>query len=267
MASLIPPQPRESGQPTLLIATIVRDGMRFLPKQLEVFKQLSIPWHWSIAEGTADSVLDTAWVKTPKPGLSTDGTTEWLAALNHPKVSHVSKPLWKGKTEQINACLAMMPVSGCLLQCDADEFWTAKQLEKIVQLFQENRHIGQMRFYCNYFVGPDIVTAGTNAYGNKINEWTRAWRWKKGVDFRTHEPPSIRFDGSTMTRDQTLQHGLVFNHFAYAYPEQVEFKERYYGYQGALDQWKKLQENKVWPVEDLSKFLPWVGAGCRAVKI
>ena len=51
-------------------------------------------------------------------------------------------------------------------------------------------------------------------------------------------------------------HDLVFDHYAYADPDAVAFKERFYGYDGALDAWKRLNERRG-PV-DVRGVLPWV---------
>ena len=42
--------------------------------------------------------------------------------------------------------------------------------------------------------------------------------------------------------------GMVFQHFAYATGAQVLFKESYFGYQNALSQWVKLQQEVQFPV-------------------
>ncbi len=59
-----------------------------------------------------------------------------------------------------------------------------------------------------------------------------------------------------MSQSATAQLGLVFDHFAYADRSQVEFKERYYGYEGATAAWDQLQQMRG-PV-DLCGVLPWV---------
>jgi hypothetical protein len=39
--------------------------------------------------------------------------------------------------------------------------------------------------------------------------------------------------------------------------EQLKFKENFYGYSGALESWKRLQNNDKFPCM-ASEFLPWV---------
>jgi len=41
--------------------------------------------------------------------------------------------------------------------------------------------------------------------------------------------------------EETEQLGLIFQHFAYVTPQQLRFKEQYYGYTNAASQWMELQ--------------------------
>ena len=76
--------------------------------------------------------------------------------------------------------------------------------------------------------------------GECINDtYRRLWDWS-GELFKTHEPPSL--DGKNGP-------GLLlpqrFNHYAYYFEEDVKFKEIYYGgYEGLLERWNKVQNNK-----------------------
>jgi len=60
-----------------------------------------------------------------------------------------------------------------------------------------------------------------------------------------------------MTRDQSKRHGLTFDHFAYATLKQVTYKEKFYGYEGLVEQWKALQNFREFPVQ-LNQFFPFV---------
>lgn len=95
--------------------------------------------------------------------------------------------------------------------------------------------------------------------------------------FISHEPPKLDGDfRSAFSHQETERAGLVFNHYAYATEQQVAFKSAYYGsesnrngfkYKDAVANWKRLQANTKWPVNDLKEFLPWVGDGVRANRI
>ncbi len=255
----------------LHIFTIVLDGMPFLPTLLSNFNRLPphIDWHWSVAEGAAMNVLDTRWCQAQAPRLSRDGTSEFLFGLcQHPRITVHQKPAWKGKVEMCNTCLADFTKPGVLLECDADELWLSEQLVALTDLFETEPHINCARFFCRYFVGPNIVITSEHSYGNRPSEWLRAWRFKPSMRFATHEPPLL--EGATnqcATRDDTRYLGLVFDHYAYAFEKTVGYKEWFYGYRDAVKHWRRLQANDKWPVTDLHEYLPWVDKGVTADRL
>lgn len=248
----------------LHILTIVLDGLPFLAHQLATFNRLRLDWQWHIVEGTAMPVKDTAWCRPVAPRLSLDGTTNFLNDLKtHPRVVVHQRPRWEGKTEMCNTALAGMKEPGALFQVDVDELWTAPQVEFIYDLMTV---YDSATFFCRYFVGKNIVTVGENCYGNNPGEWLRAWKFIPGMFFLTHEPPrlsGISDRSRNISREETRNMGLVFDHYAYAFATQVAFKEQYYGYTNALSQWKRLQTNTDWPVR-LKYFLPWVDDRAQA---
>lgn len=243
----------------LEIFSIVLDGFPFITWHLPVFNRLTIPWHWTIAEGAAMNHHDTSWCKPQAARLSSDGTTEYLNEIKrHPNVTVIQKTSWDGKREMCNACLSRITVPSILLQLDADELWEPGQLEALLLFFKAYPEINQARFFCRYFVGQNIITTSENAYGNNPGEWLRAWRYYPGQKFSRHEPPVLNgLPEKSATREQTRECGLVFNHYAYAFEKQLTFKEKFYGYTDAVKHWRRLQTNTVWPVK-LKDFLPWV---------
>jgi hypothetical protein len=254
----------------LKIITIVRDGMPYIAQHLDQFKKLSFPWEWVIVEGTAANVNCTAWCRKIEPASSTDGTPEYLQSIESKNIRVISNPWWAGgKIEMFQTGMKSMSNDpGILLQVDSDEMWSAETLELLMKFFKRKPEVGIARFYCRYFVGPDIITVGENCYGNfRGHEWTRAWRWVPGITFKSHEPPRLtKYLGSIAERELTRSCGLMFKHFAYATEAQVRFKETFYNYPGAVEQWRRLQENKTWPTK-LKRFLPWVDDAAVATRI
>lgn len=242
----------------LHIFTICLDAMPYITWHLPVFNRLRCDWHWSIAEGAAMNVRDTSWCQKQEPRLSRDGTSEYLSTLRkHPRMTVIQRQRWEGKALMCNTCLPVHREECVLLQIDSDESWTVDQLERIVRCFEAEPGLGAMQFYCRYMVGQNIVITSDNTYGNRNGEWMRAWRYNGG-SFVTHEPPNLsNVTGRVSLRGETREMRLVFDHYAYVLPQQVSFKEGFYGYANALEHWQRLQANRSWPTP-LRKWLPWV---------
>lgn len=257
----------------LEIVTIVLDGFPFLPMQLATFNRLSVDWHWSIAEGVALNVADTQWCAKIEPRLSNDGTTEFLNQLkNHPRVTVYQQKLWHGKTAMFNTMLAEIKEPCVLLEVDVDEVYQAWMLDHLFKFFSAIspgigcptcRPTGPncARFFMRYFVGPNLITVGENAYGNNAGEFLRLFRFSPGMTFARHEPPFLNGVNGSMEncipRETTRRLGIVPDHYAYVLPSQLKFKETYYQYPNALAHWQRLQEYKGPFPTKLKPFLPW----------
>ena len=264
--------------------TIVLNGKPFIEYHIEVFKQLPFKWHWHIVEGVADLTHDTAWSLRLGgqvtdgihiQGRSKDGTTEYLDELAHLYPDNITiyrKPVgefWDGKTEMIQAPLVNIQEECLLWQVDVDELWTVEQIESARQLFVDNPDKTAAYYWCWCFFGENLVVSTRNCYTqNPQQEWLRTWRFKPGYVWAAHEPPVLverLTDGSfrdiaksnPFLHDETEAHDLVFQHYSYVLPQQLQFKETYYGYKGAESHWLKLQQAPIFPLL-LREYLPWV---------
>ena len=264
--------------------TIVLNGMPFIDKHIETFLKIESDWHWHIIEGVAELKNDTAWSVANggriesyfhHNGLSNDGTTEYLDSLKKKfpnKISLYRKDHgenWNGKKEMVNAPLPFIEEEALLWQIDADEFWSANQINKTSQLFASNPKKYAAFYWCDYFVGPEIVISTRNGYANNPSqEWERTWRFLPHFRWASHEPPTLvekTFSGEikairnrgVFSHQETESEGLVFQHFAYVYEDQLRFKEKYYGYKDAVLNWKRLQKNNLFPAK-LADFFNWV---------
>jgi hypothetical protein len=252
----------------ICLFTIVLDGMPWITHHYKMLAGSNLDWRWTIVEGTALPTKDTAWVAGISPRLSMDGTTEYVDSIKDDRVKVIRRLSWQNKTEMVNAAVAGFP-DCVLMQVDSDELWTAAQLEKIVSLYARMPGINGMKFFCRYFIGPDIVTVTDNAYGNNSGEWLRSWRFRRGMRFNRHEPPTLNLNrGFFLNRDSTRRAGLVFDHMSWVTESQVRFKCEYYGkqYANGLEGWKRLQENKIWPAK-IKDYLPWVDEKAYAAKV
>ena len=264
--------------------TIVLNGEPFIRYHIEVFKQLPFEWHWHIVEGVADLKHDTSWSlqrggqitdEIHRNGCSTDNTTAYLDELTHlypDKVTVYRKPgdvFWEGKREMVNAPLVNIHEECLLWQVDADELWTVEQLCTGRHMFINNPDKTAAFYWCWYFVGENLVISTRNCYAqNPQQEWLRTWRFQPGAVWVAHEPPRLAEplqDGqwrdvagvNPFLHEETEHLGLIFQHFAYVTADQLRFKEQYYGYTNAANQWKELQAQTQYPVL-LRQYFPWV---------
>ncbi|MCB8759381.1 FkbM family methyltransferase [Planktothrix agardhii 1029] len=264
--------------------TIVLNGQPFIRYHIDVFNKLSCQWHWHIIEGVADLKHDTSWSlqlggkltdQFHDHGRSKDGTSEYLDQLakQYPEnITIYRKPkdiFWDGKREMVNTPLSNIQ-EGCLLwQIDVDELWTVEQIYTTRQMFITHPEKTAAFYWCWYFVGENLLISTRNCYAeNPQQDWLRTWRFKPGMVWAAHEPPILVEtlpDGQQQNvaavnpflHHETEQQGLIFQHFAYVMPQQLQFKEEYYGYQNALKLWQNLQSATQFPVF-LREYFPWV---------
>jgi len=264
--------------------TIVLNGQPFIRHHIEQMRQLPFRWHWHIVEGVAELKHDTAWSKVTggmipallhRDGLSVDGTTEYLDTLKKefPENITIYRPeaerFWDGKREMVNAPLADIREECLLWQVDVDELWTTAQIIQARNLFLEHPQKTAAYFFCHYFVGANLVLTSRDTYGNySAHEWLRLWRYQPGDFWTAHEPPRLGRASygeepfavesfNPFRHAETEAAGLVFQHYAYALESQLQFKESYYGYAGAVAQWQKLQATEQFPAR-LADYFAWV---------
>jgi glycosyltransferase involved in cell wall biosynthesis len=269
--------------------TIVLNGQPFIQYHIEAFKQLPFKWHWHIIEGVADLKNDTAWSvslgghiseQIHSHGLSNDGTTEYLDELNRKYPQNITiyrktdGRFWNGKREMVNEPLFNIDEECLLWQIDADELWTTEQIYTARQMFIDNPEKTAAFYWCWYFVGEKLIISTRNCYAQNPNqEWLRTWRYKPGAVWVAHEPPRLEEplgNGqwcnvaaiNPFLHHETESNGLVFQHFAYVTPEQLQFKQEYYGYSNAVSQWLALQANNKFPTL-LRDYFVWVGDETR----
>lgn len=257
--------------------TLVLNGMPFIKEQAKIIPEVFDKWY--VVEGAAqpNNKIDynAAGHKTISSnfhcnGLSIDGTKEFLdeLILEYPNKIEVIRPerlFWDGKTEMCNSFMGKVQNS-ILVQIDVDEFWERDILHSMLDYsITYAAEFDGMCFKCRYFVGPNLILEGKNCYGDMYYEWNRLWVIRESTKFLMHEPPIIyrnmqRFKNKTLTE----KNGWVFNHYAYVNENQLKFKEEYYNYAGALDQWNKLQKVEKMPVK-LSDYFTWVNSNDKAI--
>ena len=190
---------------------------------------------------------------------------------------HVYRPapgaFWRDKTEMCNAVAHAIDYPCTMVQVDADEMWDAGQLETIPALLASHARNSNepscAYFHCHFFLAPDLVTTSLGEYSHRSFEWLRAWQFRPGMQWIAHAPPTLAWRDvargewkalhgeACVGHEDTAAAGLAFSHHAYVTEEQVRFKEKFYGYDGALAQWRALSRSTERPV-CVSKYLRWV---------
>jgi glycosyltransferase involved in cell wall biosynthesis/GT2 family glycosyltransferase len=262
--------------------TIVLNGEPFIRYHLDMMLKLPFRWHWHIVEGVAELINDTAWSvagggridgSLHREGRSHDGTSTYLdeiAAAHPDKITLYRKPpnvFWRGKKEMVAAPLVNVREPCLLWQIDSDELWADSQIVAVREAFQRESERTAAFFWCCYFVGPRaLISTRYNYAQNPSQDWLRVWRFEPGDQWQAHEPPTLVRKGkddlarvAPFNQDEMEAIGAVFQHFAYVTPEQLRFKEVYYGYAGALDGWRKLQfDIGVGELVLLRNYFSWV---------
>lgn len=221
---------------------------------------------WHIVEGACANTHCSKWMQPQKPGLSTDGSSQFIDSLaGDPRVRIYRKPLWDGKLEMVNAPLAAINEECVLHQIDSDELWAAEQIRQIIYLFEDDPALMNARFECRYFVSSSLITLDKG----RDDEWLRAWRFTPGMHHISHEPPNLAGNkGKSISRRETADILGKFDHMSWATLSQVESKARLYGqkYAGAVEGWKRMQQHKQFPT-GLKQFFPWAGKDVQIGRI
>lgn len=241
--------------------TIVLNGMPFIKKQYEIIPKIFDEWY--VIEGAVRPILDTSWCSPIESShfnenaLSVDGTTEFLDSIKCDNIHVIRKnDFWDGKLEMCNSFIDK--IENCILmQIDVDEIWRTNTLEEIFHYSETNDGFDGMLFACNYFLGPNLKIVSTGGYADHAYEWSRLWKVESPTTWVSHEPPRLNGCNRLLTKEYTKSKGWVFNHYAYVIESQLRFKENFYGYANAYNEWKSLQLSGKYPCK-AGEFLSWI---------
>jgi hypothetical protein len=251
--------------------TIVLNGMPFIPLQGDIIPEIFDEWH--IIEGVVLPIKDTKWCKLVDPkffvnqdgdyfGCSIDGTSgviDNLKARYPEKIFvHRKKTFWNGKLDMCQ-CIEDRLQDAILMQIDVDEIWNKDKLREVLEFAENNEGFDGMIFKCNFYVGPKLVIFDEDTHPNKTDTWTRLWVIRDRSKWVSHEPPvleNLKTD-SFLNKEFTSQKGWIFDHFAYLFESQLEFKENFYGYEGAKRSWQIMQKCPDKKFR-LNRFFTWV---------
>lgn len=238
---------------------------------------------WIIIEGAAASNGSTSWCKNIpdkfmgkiETGFGSADLTKEVArgiAGANPHVELICRiGYWGSKDEMVNAAIkriiGYVEHSNIFLwQLDIDEQWTKQQMDDAEKmLINSNGDCGC--FHANHYVGKNLVAKGTWGEGNdpdnpEWNAYRRLWKWR-GQRFESHEPPTLEGgNGKEVLLPQR------FEHYAYYFDKDVEFKANYYQeYEDLYYKWLILQKERNFP-QPISRLLNigWVQDKTRIEK-
>lgn len=191
---------------------------------------------------------DGRWLTGGRPS-STDGTVEILRRLEREfdnlKVIY-AKRVWNGKLEMCNMALTQS-LPGIIVQIDADEFWFADHIRKIVNRFIDEPWITDGECWAKNFWGDtDHHTEMRPLIWGQKPPWRRFFRWNGSQKWAAHEPPKIHRNREwILTRVETSAMGCYLHHYGYVHRSQVEDREKFYKCEGSLlPEWDAWQETK-----------------------
>lgn len=250
----------------LNVFTICYNGMPFIRRHLAELVISNLDFQWTIVYGRAKPNDCTHWcvgeINAPE-----DGTLAYLRNLasNRENVHLIEAQEWHSKLAMCNAALDTFKEKGLLLQMDVDEFWTGEQLALMPILFAMYPDADCAKFMARVWVGRTRFVCTDGAWGNRAYEWLRLWKFTPGQHFVTHEPPALEGQKYFVLKPFTAMLGLVFDHYAYLYRHQVEFKAKYYGERWDVAAWDKLQT--LSGPQELHGLLPWVDSSVTSHEV
>lgn len=214
---------------------IVLNGMPFVPyclRQIYPFAHEIL-----VVEGATKNAMGVA----DENGHSTDGTVEAIREFiakedNEKKVVLIQNDgPWSEKDEQSQA-YANWASGDYLWQVDVDEFYTQKDMNKVLDWLEKNPDIDGASFKMTTFWGGfGYVCDGWYLMsGNDL--YKRLFKWRKGYEYATHRPPTVIDDQGKRAVDKNWRDGnwikknlgVKLFHYSLLFPKQVEQKAKYY---------------------------------------
>ena len=256
--------------------TIVYNGMPFIKRHLDRFNQMPFPWHWHVIEGLSCVAGDSGSnghharggrpPKDAKGFLSADGTTEYLDELaTLPNVTvYRNDKIWASKLDMVNRPLANIDYECVLWEVDVDEFYPSASMLELYNMFVANpKKTVAILPHIDFLGKTKYVIRNGDSWGSQ--NFPRPWRYKPGYAWKSHEPPIlINKRGQSLLKINPFRGAEVghlgYHHYNYALPEQIKFKETYYGYKDLYEGWLKMQDmpGRV-HVHDFFKFIDTEG--------
>ena len=265
----------------IAIQTIVFNGEKHLPDQMLLAwleQANAIADYVFITEGATKAVNhywdgDTSTFTTN--GKSTDNTCYIIKYYIKDKPKFFFKEadgFWDGKTNMLNYWFENSQEIydvDYIWQIDTDEFYSEKNIEKIVNLLQVESP-SRVDFFANHFWGDFWHCIDERSDGFWANQlpWMRIFKINKKSKWISHEPPNMSFDEyhKVISKYDTLNLGIKMNHYSYVTEDQVKFKSKFYNCPEKINlfnQWKKDPNTTIFGC----KPLPFEGAHPKVINV
>lgn len=234
------------------IITIVHEDAPFLLMQLPEFNRLSVPWRWHIVPGSNAR-------HNAIPRESGDETNSLVFDLaRHSCVTTYAPTHYASKSEQDSRALCNMPDDALILYKDADEIWTAVDLEGCLATFASGTaDVGIVGF--KHYVRPDVYLVGDYLFQHRFYRRNGAKAFLKTT---FQDPPALVTSPVTMCLDRQPR----LSHYAYIRPKQVLYKAWRNKIPEMVSAWQALDSVKNFPA-DVSHIFPfWNENGLMAYK-
>lgn len=183
--------------------------------------------YWVFVDGLSSNGGSTSWCKNIEGCSSDDGTVEFIQDLQkkYPNIIlQTCTRKWPSKDAMVNKAIELLIEKtnhAFLWEIDADEQWTHEIMSLSEQILKEKGGKTGM-FHANYYVGNRYVAKGMWGEGIGL-PYRRLWDWN-GEYFLKHEPPTLMRGNK---REILIDYR--FDHYAYYFDKDVEFKSKFYG--------------------------------------
>ena len=200
--------------------------------------------YWVVVEGSSRNGGSTSWCKPIKlPHSSEDGTVEFMkdwAARHDNVLFYTHHKHYLSKDEQFNKGIVLLKTvtnKAYLWQVDADEHWTAQDMEMAERrLWRSASNVAAFQF--NHYIKEDLIALGDWG-SSRVN---RLWKWS-GQLFESHEPAVMQGQTKPIELDPR------FDHYSMVFAQDVKFKSRYYrGHEMIYLNWCKLDDRNDYPI-------------------
>jgi len=223
--------------PKITFGIIVLNGEPFLRYNLRSIYPFA--HQVIIVEGAVTSASENA---TPD-GHSRDETLEEIYRFKDKEdkkniVQIITRDGFWNEKDEMSIAYVEKATGGYLWQIDIDEFYHARDIQRVIDIIGKDKSISGLSFYWkNFWGGFDYVANGWEYRDSvcRMNGIRRIFKWGKNFQYISHRPPTIA-DGKNrdlcdlnwIGPDVTSKLGIYCYHYGMVFPKQAKEKMRYY---------------------------------------